>query len=90
MFHPHFIGLHPRINTSILGQVLRHSDVTKGHWQIRPEHLPAKNMVTQLTMTNAAPTRHIHLASPAGTARIRTRSSKGTASSAAISTAVET
>ncbi len=39
MFHPHFVGLHPHINTSILGQVLRHSDITKGHGQTRPEHL---------------------------------------------------
>lgn len=39
MFHPHFILLHQRINTSILGQILRYSDVTKGRWQTRPEHL---------------------------------------------------
>src|SRR5713226_4256593 len=34
------IGLQPCINRSILGQLLWHSDVTKGHWQTLTEHLP--------------------------------------------------
>ena len=34
------IGLQPRINRSILGQLLWHSDVTKGHRQTPTEHLP--------------------------------------------------
>jgi hypothetical protein len=34
------IGLQPRINRSILGPLLWHSDVTKGHWQTLTEPLP--------------------------------------------------
>ena len=34
------IGLHPRIDRSILRWALWYSDVTKGHCQIRLEHLP--------------------------------------------------
>src|ERR1700687_653162 len=38
------IGLQPCINRSILGQLLWHSDVTKGHWQTLTEHLPVTGL----------------------------------------------